>query len=448
MASRSCVPDKRRPRCRCCSGRGSSRRGSLWRISIMESRCTKWDATRAPRRCLDVQPILAPADPAPWTNLSAALVALGHAPAARAAARRAIRAAPDLAEAHYALGAAELAADDPQAAQESFLRAIQRRRDMPQAWINLVLILARQGQAGLAQQAIAQGLAACPGNGALRAAQASFALLSGEHDAAIATLRDVLVQDPGCVAARLTLAEAVLLDEGPREALALLDGAAPAGREGAHWRAHRALALLQLNEDAAAQLELGAVAPPYGDAAILISWARCNLALHAGRMDEAAQEAAHMDTLAADEAGMLYEHRVIAHYNLARYHHRAGRTRSAFDHWAAGHRLLARLQPFSRSGHAAFIDASIALYDRARLHAGPVAAQRRSGSGLRRRAAAIRHNTDRADPCRAYQRARCGRACRAATSHAALRAAVVGRGDDAHDRARTRRRSTKSPKRT
>ena len=70
-----------------------------------------------------------------------------------------------------------------------------------------------------------------------------------------------------------------------------------------------------------------------------------------------------MDTLAADEAGMLDQHRVIAHYNLARYHHRAGRTRSAFDHWAAGHRLLARLQPFSRSGHAAFIDASIALYD-------------------------------------------------------------------------------------
>ena len=179
-------------------------------------------------------------------------------------------AAPDLAEAHYALGAAELAADDPQAAQESFLRAIQRRRDMPQAWINLVLVSARQGQAGLAQQAIAQGLAACPGTGALRAAQASFALLSGEHDAAIATLRDVLVQDPGCVAARLTLAEVYLLDEGPREALALLDGAAPAGREGAHWRAHRALALLQLNEDAAAQLELGVVAPPYGDAASLI----------------------------------------------------------------------------------------------------------------------------------------------------------------------------------
>ena len=187
------------------------------------------------------------------------------------------------------------------------------------------------------------------------------------------------MQDPGCVAARLTLAEAVLLDEGPREALALLDGAAPAGREGAHWRAHRALALLQLNEDAAAQLELGVVAPPYGDAAILISWARCNLALHAGRTDEAAQEAAHMDTLAADKAGMLYEHRVIAHYNLARYHHRAGRTRSAFDHWAAGHRLLARLQPFSRSGHAAFIDASIALYRSYRLHPAS-SGQRRSGS--------------------------------------------------------------------
>ncbi len=318
--------------------------------------------------------ILSPADAAPWINLSAALLALGYAPAARAAARRAIRAAPDVAEGYYALGVAELAGEDLAAAQRSFVQAVQRRRGMAEGWINLVLTLARQGRVGLAQRAIEQGLAACRGNGPLRAAQASFALLSGEHDAAIATLRDVLERDPGCVAARLNLAEAVLLDDGPREALALLGGVAPRGREGVHWRAHRALALLQTGDDEAARAELDAIIPPFGDAEVLIGWARCNLALRAGHTGQADDAAARVAALAATEGAMLFEHRVIAHYNLARFHHQAARTRAAFDHWAAGHALLARLQPFSRAEHAAFIDANIALYGRTRFHGGARAA--------------------------------------------------------------------------
>lgn len=319
--------------------------------------------------------ILAPADPAPWINLSAALLALGHIPAARAGARRAIRAAPDLAEGHYALGAAELIAGDLAAAQESFARAVQRRRNMAEAWISLVLTLVRQGRVegrvGVAQQAIERGLAACPGKGALRAAQASFALLSGEHDAAIATWRDVLHHDPNCIAARLNLAEAALLDDGPREALVLLDAPAPSGRDGAHWRAHKALALLQAGDDDAARAELDAVTPPFGDAELLIEWARCNLALRAGHITRADEAAARVAALAATEGAMLFEHRVIAHYNLARFHHQAERTRAAFDHWAAGHALLARLQPFSRADHAVFIETSLTCYDRTRLHHGP-----------------------------------------------------------------------------
>jgi hypothetical protein len=46
-------------------------------------------------------------------------------------------------------------------------------------------------------------------------------------------------------------------------------------------------------------------------------------------------------------------------------------TATAFEHWHRGHRLLAGIQPFSRAAYGAFVDASIAAFDRGRLHEGP-----------------------------------------------------------------------------
>ncbi len=319
--------------------------------------------------------ILAPETPAPWINLSAALLAMGHNPAARAAARRAVaRAQPGDASAVYVLGMAELAQGDPVAARGAFTEAVRRQPAFPQAWLNLVLCLMRTGMITHAVKAVEKGLAACPDNDALEAASAGLAVLAGDQDAALNRLRAIIARHPGSVAARLNLANAMLLDGDVREALEILDdagGVPTQPREAAHWRAHRALALLQLGRDDAAAAELDAIPLPYGDAEILILWRRLHLAARAGQEAEARALAERMELLVADETASLFEHRVIAQFDLARFRARRAEHDHAFAHWIAGHRLMARAQPFSRQRFADFFAASRQSYDAARLIAGP-----------------------------------------------------------------------------
>ena len=319
--------------------------------------------------------ILWPDNPAPWINLGSALLSLGHVPAARAAARRAMAVAPAQdAQPIYMLGLAELAAGDLPVAQGAFAEAIKRQPGFAPAWVNLVLVLVRTGQVAFAIKALERGRLACPRDSALAAAAAGFDVLAGDQDGALNRLRAIIARDPACVAARLNLANAVLVDGEAQEALTILSGAAPRGRDGAHWRAHRALALLKLGRDPAAAAELDAIAPPYGDAEILILWRRINLALRAGQRDQALALADRMAALADDERASLYEHRIIAHFELARFRYSCSDLARAFGHWSAGHALLARLQPFSRTDHAAFLAACKAVYSAAALRDGPVAA--------------------------------------------------------------------------
>ena len=270
-----------------------------------------------------------------------------------------------------ALGRAEIAAGRLAEAQQAIVGAIHLRRASPEAWIDLVLVLARRGEIDSAQTAIAQGLAACPGNGTLVSAGAGFAFLAGQQDEAMRRLEEVIAREPGCVAARLNLVNALLLDENPAKALALLDGPPPAGRDGAHWRAQKAMGLLHLGRDLDARRELDAIAEPCGDAEILVVGRRLALAHRAGRKDEALELGARLAALAAEESAALYEHRIAARFELARYHYRDGNKEQAFNHWTDGHRLLSRCQPFSREEFADFVAASVEAFDRPRLVAGP-----------------------------------------------------------------------------
>jgi hypothetical protein len=68
------------------------------------------------------------------------------------------------------------------------------------------------------------------------------------------------------------------------------------------------------------------------------------------------------------------EHRIMAHFDLAKFWSQQHDSRMAFRHWAAGHALLRPTQPFSRAEHAAFTDANIAAFSAARFAAGPRAA--------------------------------------------------------------------------
>ena len=306
--------------------------------------------------------MLTPRDPAAWVNFSAALLALGQGRAARAAARRALAVAPALAEAHYALGLANLACGDTGAAQAAFGKALRARPGFAAAWLNLGLARYRAGSVAGAMAAMRQALEADPANAEAEANLAAFLLLSGDTDEAIAQLRAVVARAPGCIAARINLASALLLDRESEAALALLQGTPPPGREGLHWRAHRVLALIQTGRRDEARTELDAITPPYGDAEILILWRRIAFASD----DEAPALAERMADAVENEA-MLPEHRIIGHFDLAQFHHRRGLKDAAFAHWTAGHRLLARFQPFSRTAFRDFVDASIAAFDATRL---------------------------------------------------------------------------------
>ncbi|HEX5326420.1 MAG TPA: sulfotransferase, partial [Acetobacteraceae bacterium] len=211
-----------------------------------------------------------------------------------------------------------------------------------------------------------QALAADPTNNAADANLAGFLLLGGDTDGALARLRAVLARDPGCVPARLNLANALALEQEAAAALDLLQGPVPPGREGRHWRAHRASALIGLRRWEEARVELDAIPEPWGDAEILILWRRIALAAHGGDSGTTTALVSRMETAVRAEH-FLPEHRIIGNFGLARLHNRAGRTEQAFAHWTAGHRLLGRFQSYDREQVRAFTDASIAAFDAARL---------------------------------------------------------------------------------
>ena len=92
---------------------------------------------------------------------------------------------------------------------------------------------------------------------------------------------------------------------------------------------------------------------------------------HGRRSFDAFAMAGRMAELADDATAALLEHRIIGHFELARFHDARNQTAAAFPHWHRGHSLLAEIQPFSRAAYGAFIDASIACFDRERLHSAP-----------------------------------------------------------------------------
>ena len=315
-----------------------------------------------------------PKDPVPWINFSSTILALGQAKAARAAARRALAIAPQSAEAYYTLGLAEWRAQNLSGAQQAFLRAVKLAPTFAEAWLNLGLACFQLGRLGDAKHAMHRALAVRPGYGAAEANLAAFLTLQGDHEEALQRLRGVLERDPACVPARLNLANALLLDREPRHALDVLAGGAPAGREGAHWHAHRAMALLLLNRHKDAAAELAAVPRPYGDAELLIVWRQLLLADRSGKPENAGALAERLAALVDHEGSGLLEHRIISCFDLAFFYDKRGEKVRAFEYWQAGHRLLARVQPFSRQHFRDFVDTSIRCFDAPRLRAGAHAA--------------------------------------------------------------------------
>jgi tetratricopeptide (TPR) repeat protein len=319
-----------------------------------------------------------PNDPAPFLNLSAALLALSDHRNALDAARRARRRAPNMPQAVYMVGLALLALDRLDAAEDEFAAAVRLAPDFADAWVNLGIVRYRRNDIERAKVAMRKALDVDPGHAGAAANLGVFLHLTGQIDASERVLRDALARNPGSPEARVNLAASLLQEDRPAEALELLD-VLPAPTEpriARHWQMQRSLALLQLGRPRDARGAIASVETAGPGLLPLLLWRRILLALAEGDVAGARELAGEMETTLEAERGILPEHRIMGHFDLARFWSQQREPDRAFPHWTQGHRLLSRFQPFSRQAHRGFVDATIACFDRARLAAG-VRAQNR-----------------------------------------------------------------------
>jgi tetratricopeptide (TPR) repeat protein len=321
--------------------------------------------------------LLLPNDPAPYLNLSAALLALGDHRKALDAARRARRRAPKLPQAVYMVGLALLALDRLDEAETEFAAALRLAPDLADAWVNLGIVRYRRDDIERAKVAMRRALVAAPAHAAAAANLGVFLRLTGHVEEGEGLLRGVLVRNPAAAEARLNLAAALLQEERIGDALALLDERPVPSepRLAVHWLLQRSLALLQLGRAEEARTVLATLGEVPPELAPLVSWRRALLALAEGDAAGARERAGEMEQ-ALTAPDLVPEHRIMAHFDLAKLWSQQREPDRAFPHWLEGHRLLGRFQPFSREAHRDFIDATIARLDRARLADGPRAQNR------------------------------------------------------------------------
>ncbi len=293
----------------------------------------------------------------------------GDWPGALAAAREACAAAPDAAPPLYALGEAQTALGDDAGAVQGFADALRRAPGWADAWVNLSLALYRRGSTQAAKMAMREALKHAPGHAAATTNLAAFMRITGEAGAAEAMLRDSLAHTPEAVGARLNLAAELLQNSRGAEALALLDGTPLDAAAQQQWQLTRISALLQLGRVAEAREGLaafeaqGAIAPELAPLFHLRQLLLAQLEGDAPRALEAAgQTAATIEQMGQNA---VPEHRIMAHYDLAKFWSERGDRPAAFAQWQAGHALLRVSQPFVRERFLAFIETTMAVFDAA-----------------------------------------------------------------------------------
>ncbi len=320
---------------------------------------------------------LLPLDPAPHLNLSAALLALGDAAGAVRAAKHARRRDANLPQVHYMLGLALMAADRLDDAIRAFAAALRLDPKLADALVNIGVICYRRNDIEGAKTAMRRALAAAPGHVGAASNLGAFLRLTGQTEASEKLLNDVLEQNPDAAEVRVNQAAALLSEERPREALELLDAKpVPADpRLAQHWQMQRSLALLQVGRAAEASEFITATGGVPPEMEPLMLWRRALLALAANDQVAARTYALAMERALTTDR-LVPEHRIMAHFDLARFWSAQREADRTFTHWTAAHRQLSRFQPFSRERHRAFVDAMIAAFDRARLHDGTRAQNR------------------------------------------------------------------------
>lgn len=313
-----------------------------------------------------------PDDPAPFLNLSAALLALGNNQDALDAAKRARRRAPKLPHAIYMVGLALLALDRLEQAEEEFAAVVKLAPEFADGWVNLGIVRYRRDDIERAKVAMRKALDVDPSHMGAAANLAAFLRLTGNVEQSETWLADVLARNPQAAEIRLGRVSELLQEDKAAEALALLDeqSAPTEPRVLRHWNLQRSLALLLMERTEEAREIIGTVGEVPPPLVPSMLWRRVLLAL-ADRDPASAQKLAdEMERALVAIPGVIPEHRIMGHFDLARFWSRQRVAERTFRNYVEGHRLLGRFQPFSRDEHRAFVDASITQLDRARLHNG------------------------------------------------------------------------------
>ncbi|HVY17006.1 MAG TPA: sulfotransferase [Rhodopila sp.] len=190
-------------------------------------------------------------------------------------------------------------------------------------------------------------------------------------------LRGILDTHPDAAAARINLAADLMRENRSAEALALLDRPPPEDAETAqHWRLQQILALIRLNRAGEARVLTDTLGPVPPALQPLLEWRQALSALADRDAATATEHARRMEAALEAMPSMLPEHRIMGHYDLAKFWSLLQSPDRAIRHWTEGHRLLSRFQPFSREAYRAFVDASIAAFDAACLAPSRAAANR------------------------------------------------------------------------
>jgi len=321
---------------------------------------------------------LLPDDPAPSLNLASSLLALGENRAALRAARKARRRAANSSQADYMVGLARLACGELDAAEEAFAAAVQRDPNFADAWVNLGIVRYRRDDIHRAKVAMRKALDVDPGHVGAAANLAVFLRLTGHSEEGTQFLRDVLARIPAAAEARVNLAAFVSNEERYVEMLALLDEQpVPAEpRLARHWQMQRSLALLHVGRVQEARAAIASIGDVPPELTPMLLWRLALLALADGDVATARARIGEMENALETTPGLVPEHRVMGHFDLARFWLQQRDPDRAFPHWTRGHRVLGRFQPFSRDAHRNFVDAMITRFDRARLADGPRAGNR------------------------------------------------------------------------
>lgn len=321
-------------------------------------------------------------DHTPSLARGVALLNAGEHQAALEAASAACHAEPTRAEAHYLYGQCWAALGQQAQAERAFAEAVRLRPQWADAWVNYGVARYRQNAIDDAKTAMRHALRHTPGHAAATANLGAFMRISGEHEEAETLLDRAMALDPGAVGSRLNRAADLLQEERAADALEVLEDAPPPAQADQlrHWLLQKSLALLQLREVDSARMVL-ADFDALGNCPLALLplrlWRDVLLAQAVGKPAAAEASAVQMgEALGQMGPHGLPEHRIMAHYDLAKFRSGRGEHARAFAHWTAGHRLLAASQPFSREEHLAIIEATRARFDAARFAYGPRAANR------------------------------------------------------------------------